>query len=595
MPTTDPESKPQATRLATSPNNMSATVSSPLTPGNHGHYTSRPSSRAGVSQKPQVQTPRPAMSRNANSHLLDQAETSPNYFNLTIDSSKSCQSSGGGTHARANFSPPSSRVRSTAAISPRIIPLDQNPEFEAFRRQSDLQNLKNNFNISLPSTLPALTANAPAVQLSPAWNPTPGSTSVPRSTYFAEEKPRSPKRSLPSPYSNITDRPRRTSPAAFTEREAEVAPISQRVIRGENCHSTLPSTTSQPPPPSFGIRAETLPPSGESSDSSDEILFSSPSHIATLLEAFEDQILLLDLRVSTQYARSQIQGALNLCIPTTLLKRVAYNTRKLAETFKHPEQRSKFERWRSCKYIVVYDANASRPKDGLTCVNMLKKFKTEGWAGTSHIMRGGFQEFSKQFPNFIHYDAGSSSGTDSESTSTGVAPVIGGCPMPVTKNAANPFFGNIRQNMDLIGGVGQIPLKRTRSMGSPQAQEMPKWLRLASDEGDQGKLIADKFLAIEREEQRRMQEALSDKVSFTNSEHPSDGFKIAGIEKGNKNRYNNIWPFEHSRVKLQGIRDGGCDYINANFVKSAWSHKRYIATQGPIPATFTVSALCLTI
>jgi tyrosine-protein phosphatase 2/3 len=225
---------------------------------------------------------------------------------------------------------------------------------------------------------------------------------------------------------------------------------------------------------------------------------------------------------------------------------------------------------------------------------MLKKFKIEGWTGTSHIMRGGFQDFSKQFPNFIHYDAGSSSGTDSESPS-GVAPVIGGCPMPTTKNAANPFFGNIRQNMDLIGGVGQIPLKRTRSMISPQIQEMPKWLRLASDEEDKGKLIADKFLAIEKEEQRRMQEALSEKVNYSSSEPQSQGFKIAGIEKGNKNRYTNIWPYEHSRVKLQGVRDGACDYVNANHVKSTWSHKRYIATQGPIPATFNVSILCFSI
>ena len=86
-----------------------------------------------------------------------------------------------------------------------------------------------------------------------------------------------------------------------------------------------------------------------------------------------------------------------------------------------------------------------------------------------------------------------------------------------------------------------------------------------------------------------MRNALSEKVIYGESTELEQNIKLAGIEKGNKNRYNNIWPYEHTRVKLQGVNEGGCDYFNANFVKTPWSHKRYIATQGPIPATFTVS------
>jgi len=84
-----------------------------------------------------------------------------------------------------------------------------------------------------------------------------------------------------------------------------------------------------------------------------------------------------------------------------------------------------------------------------------------------------------------------------------------------------------------------------------------------------------------------MQEALSGKVAYgTPAREAPPSVQIAGIEKGSKNRYNNIWPFEHTRVKLQGVPTEGCDYVNANFVKSTLSNKRYIATQGPIPATF---------
>nr|XP_054601688.1 tyrosine-protein phosphatase non-receptor type 22 isoform X1 [Nothobranchius furzeri]XP_054601689.1 tyrosine-protein phosphatase non-receptor type 22 isoform X1 [Nothobranchius furzeri]XP_054601690.1 tyrosine-protein phosphatase non-receptor type 22 isoform X1 [Nothobranchius furzeri] len=53
-----------------------------------------------------------------------------------------------------------------------------------------------------------------------------------------------------------------------------------------------------------------------------------------------------------------------------------------------------------------------------------------------------------------------------------------------------------------------------------------------------------------------------------------------------KNRYKDIVPFEHTRVKLtltSSKKDS--DYINASFVKGVFGSKAYIATQGPLPLT----------
>ncbi|THG93498.1 hypothetical protein EW026_g7754 [Hermanssonia centrifuga] len=61
----------------------------------------------------------------------------------------------------------------------------------------------------------------------------------------------------------------------------------------------------------------------------------------------------------------------------------------------------------------------------------------------------------------------------------------------------------------------------------------------------------------------------------------------AGVEKGAKNRYRNIWPFEHARVRLSKARPEDDDYMNASYVQPLGTTKRYIATQGPLPATFT--------
>ncbi|KAI0762248.1 hypothetical protein C8Q74DRAFT_137813 [Fomes fomentarius] len=61
----------------------------------------------------------------------------------------------------------------------------------------------------------------------------------------------------------------------------------------------------------------------------------------------------------------------------------------------------------------------------------------------------------------------------------------------------------------------------------------------------------------------------------------------AGLEKGAKNRYRNIWPFEHARVRLCRSKPDDDDYMNASFVQPLGTTKRYIATQGPLPTTFT--------
>ncbi|KAL4233516.1 hypothetical protein ACF0H5_008197 [Mactra antiquata] len=53
-----------------------------------------------------------------------------------------------------------------------------------------------------------------------------------------------------------------------------------------------------------------------------------------------------------------------------------------------------------------------------------------------------------------------------------------------------------------------------------------------------------------------------------------------------KNRYSNILPFDHSRVKLRPSDDvEGSDYINANYIPGCTSPREYIATQGPMAAT----------
>ncbi|XP_065812681.1 receptor-type tyrosine-protein phosphatase eta [Labrus bergylta] len=58
------------------------------------------------------------------------------------------------------------------------------------------------------------------------------------------------------------------------------------------------------------------------------------------------------------------------------------------------------------------------------------------------------------------------------------------------------------------------------------------------------------------------------------------------LENKPKNRYNNVLPYDSSRVKLSIVHGSPYeDYINANYMPGYNSRKEYIAAQGPLPHT----------
>ncbi|NWJ04966.1 PTPRJ phosphatase, partial [Crypturellus undulatus] len=56
-------------------------------------------------------------------------------------------------------------------------------------------------------------------------------------------------------------------------------------------------------------------------------------------------------------------------------------------------------------------------------------------------------------------------------------------------------------------------------------------------------------------------------------------------ENRGKNRYNNVLPYDISRVKLSARSHATDDYINANYMPGYTSKKAFIAAQGPLPNT----------
>lgn len=470
-------------------------------------------------------------------------------------------------HARQNWE------NSGKQTSRSVNQTERQDSYESFRRQSE-RNVSFSLN-GLPSTRTSSTSLQQSIE-SPV-SPTNISTS-----------------NAPGQGSNTSKFSGSDNPF-FANVQRSDSPISisprDNVADARDARLSLPAHELQKPLEALRAqRSDTLPPTA----TKEVHAMVAPQEIVRLLDQESDKVIVLDLRVSPQYTASRVRGALNLCIPTTLLKRPAFTVQKLADTFTSDADKTKFNRWRTAAYLVVYDSSSTQPKEAIMPFTVLKKFNTEGWKGAGYVIKGGFAGIQKLAPQLVDSASKSNmhpSGPLNPTTKDGQPqlPVAGGCQMPATKNAANPFFGNIRQNMDLLDGVGQIPLKKPAGTSDSEEKRLPKWLRRAASSSNEGKDVSDKFLNIEKREQRTMQKALSGKVHYGSTpglEKSSAEIQVAGIEKGSKNRYNNIFPYEHTRVRLQNVPSHGCDYVNASYVKATYSNRRYIATQAPIPQTF---------
>ena len=476
---------------------------------------------------------------------------SPNYFALAVDPESDPTNSCVGP--KENWSPPTSSIRSFGTQSPRHVSLDVDTAFDAFRRQ-----------VTADGAFSVGHGNLSSVSV----------TSAPTLTRPRTEEPGGP---------SSLDVRSQESPASPVEWVGQLSALSHQA--GHRPWLSSPSIGADALWPNVGReahrRAHTLPPALEV-----EPVMMEACELRDILEtAAPHQFLLLDLRVSPQFAQLRIKGALNLCIPTTLLKRPSFTLEKLSCTFQDEVERARFSQWPDCRYIIVYDARSRDGRGAPSAINTIKKFTLEGWHGRAYILSGGIDEFAHAYPHLIERPQ-----SPQKIPLDDVALLAGGCTMPPVQGSANPLFSNIRQNVELISGVGQMDLTRPEVLDFGADAFLPQWLRTAAAPGDRGKMIADKFLRIEQEELARMQKALSVRASSTTLEADSEGrVQIAGFEEGAKNRYSNIWPFEHARVRLQGRPDGACDYVNASHIRTRWSKKRYIASQGPLPATFEVS------
>jgi protein-tyrosine phosphatase len=314
----------------------------------------------------------------------------------------------------------------------------------------------------------------------------------------------------------------------------------------------------------------------------------------------ETRLLIIDVRAADVFCRGQILGSVNICLPSTLLRRTSFGIEKLMETLKSEADLAAFNGIHQKTHIVVVDQSSERVTADMPVALLLAKFAKEGVPAKLAWLKGGFAAFSSEAPDLVvSSDPAQENGADRK-PSLRLPSIAGAGAISVRPHTAST--PGTRGKSVLTAPAGFFPphggpsseyqthvdsapeeLKRMKIFAKDEdlalADGVPRFLQNLLTGDEVTEKLKQKFKEIETEEQKRFQ-------SSWRAKSPGDPFSISvGIEKGYKNRYSNIWPYNSNRVVLSGEATA-CDYINASFIDVPAKPRAYICTQGPIPSTF---------
>lgn len=127
---------------------------------------------------------------------------------------------------------------------------------------------------------------------------------------------------------------------------------------------------------------------------------SSPKSLVRPSEAPQN-VIVIDIRSHHYFLQSRIHSAINLSVPSMLLKRPTTSLEKLADMVAPISHRPIFTAWRSAKRIIVYDGDSTALTPGSNILSLLGKFENEGFTNSLCFLQGGFVGISKIQPSLI--------------------------------------------------------------------------------------------------------------------------------------------------------------------------------------------------
>lgn len=381
-------------------------------------------------------------------------------------------------------------------------------------------------------------------------------------------------------------------------------------------------------------------------------------------------ILVIDIRPFADYARGHIKGSLNVCLPLTLLKRSNFNLQRCINSLPTYEKLI-FQNYLHCNEVnhsqnITFD-EPTKGRHGLPPIfvydnsnvssniyHMCKKLiDCSCWEATSappiYLMDESFDFFSKEYPNLISCGKEEMIDISTLSINSLQSPAVPGnfsnlnqidtsriekiqmppqgrsksvsalnsastpnvCNFVLPHNLPQKKF-NIRHNEEVFDNISEHSsvenLLSVSRVADEELARLPPWLTDAVT--NDNRVRAD-FNKLEKSEKLRLNSVLTlgalDSFLTPDGTHESRPEISCGLDYGHKNRYKDIFLFNHSRVHLRSFEYDNatqldCDYINASYLKplpniasfiSSGKHMgeleledmQFIATQGPLNET----------
>ncbi|GEQ67496.1 hypothetical protein JCM33374_g1161 [Metschnikowia sp. JCM 33374] len=383
-------------------------------------------------------------------------------------------------------------------------------------------------------------------------------------------------------------------------------------------------------------------------------------------------VLILDIRPLADHVKSHIAGSINICLPSTLLKRPSFDFKRCVNSLPAYEKmilqnyfyhnNINFERQivtsnihsgaHGFPAIILYDHSSTSSNIYHMCRKLIDHSCFDASSAPPiYLIDAPFQTLAQLHPTVL--ECGKVENVDvgkltinqpldesrlvesvapgqnlpsrplTPSSLNALNPIISGLPTPNVSNFSLPrdlpeTKFKIRHNeemFDFSTAPSSDDKLSTLTVTSPGLRLLPQWLQSSVSNNTQ---IRSNFNKLEECEKTRLNSALKLRVDqeFMTPGGRKESTPIinSGLDYGLKNRYKDIFLYEHSRVSLNDsslgkqraingeLASSGGDYINASYLRSSKKvfedilgsntiderllrYSNSIATQGPLSST----------
>lgn len=313
-----------------------------------------------------------------------------------------------------------------------------------------------------------------------------------------------------------------------------------------------------------------------SSDELQQLLSESISQLK--ISPTRQKTLIIDVRPFAQYSKSRIKTAINVCIPSTLLKRPTFTISRFGECM-IPNQRNSIDHLDQYDSVIIYDQSTeevSTTAYSPIVYTILKFSKADSLKGNLYYLRGGHTAFSEAHTDLIDsefvdiavlsniaelptsisslssnsLEQASKSNTDNsqttksplknpsaektirrlgESQTFNFPPVLTGFSLPLNSikdGPMKPFASNLLNNTLDNFDYDISPIKLPSDISTDEINTFfPAWIRDIINPEVGPQKIARRFHDIEQAEKVRLQTAFSQAVKNPNS-HTSNSMSL---------------------------------------------------------------------